>query len=53
LLIDTEVIGGRVADTERSDNNNQESAIQNKQQSEWVHSFLDMRGSNGAFLTNR
>ena len=47
------MIGGQVADTERSDNNNQESAIQNKQQSEWVHSFLDMRGSNGAFLTNR
>jgi hypothetical protein len=46
------VIGGQVADTEPSDNNNQETAIQNKQQSEWGHSFLDKRGSNGAFLTN-
>jgi hypothetical protein len=26
------------------------SAIQQKQQSEWIHNFLDMRGSDSAFL---
>jgi hypothetical protein len=43
----------RSSDTEPSDNNNQESAIQRKQQSEWIHSFPAMRGSNSAFLANR
>jgi len=37
---------------DRSGNSTQESAIQHKQRSEWIHSFLDMRGSNGAFLAN-